>query len=287
MKKFCIVANSNTRANECDVAEICSFIESRGGSCVQVKNVENEETRFSGEFFIDPETVPSDVECAIILGGDGTILQSARQLAPNDIPILGINLGTVGFLAGAERNELYSTVRDLLNDRFYSEKRLLLSGSVISHGREIYKSNALNDIVVARSGVLRVISTEILIDEVSFNRFCGDGIIVSTPTGSTGYNLSAGGPILMPGTRSFAVTPICPHGFSDRGLVAPCTSRIQIVVVRSKKSQEDEAIVSFDGNRGIKINTGDLVSIKMADEVASFIRPEGYNFLKVLKNKMI
>lgn len=286
MKNICIVANSKTRASSSDVDTIINEVKAHGGTCTLLRDRTDGKASESGESFIDLSSIPDRAECAIVLGGDGTIIQTARQFAGKHIPILGINLGTLGFLADAERNNIKDTVAALLADKCTVEERLMLSGEVVSCGKVLYESNALNDIVVARSGVLRVISTEVSIDENMFGSFRGDGIIVSTPTGSTGYNLSAGGPILMPGTKSIAVTPICPHSFGDRGIVAPCTSEIRIDVVQSKKTQKDEAIVSFDGNRGIRVNTGDHVLIRKAVETVSFIRTEGYSFLNVLREKM-
>ena len=286
MKKFCLIANERTRAADVNVPEILSYISGHGAECHELPNRHGNEPSSTGESFIDMEKLLPDTECAIVLGGDGTILQSARQLAERDIPILAINLGTFGFLADGEKEDMHSAIDHVLHEDYKIERRLMLDGSVISDGREIYTSNALNDIVVARSGIVRVISTTVYVDKTEFNSFKGDGIIVSTPTGSTGYNLSAGGPILMPGTASFAITPICPHSFNLHGIVAPCRSEVTIEVVQSKKTQSEEAIVSFDGNRGIRINAGARVRVKMAKETLSFIRTPGYEFLNVLREKI-
>ncbi len=285
MKKLCMIVNDSTGAGKLNPDDICDYIEKRGGSCFILKS-NQDDGNGPLEGFTDISGLDGDTEAVLVLGGDGTIIQAARDVVKTGIPILGINLGTVGFLAEAEAMDIYSAIDGIMDNKYRTEPHIMLKGRVIKSGKEVYSGDALNDIVVARSGTIRVISTEVNIDGSFLNRFVGDGVIVSTPTGSTGYNLSAGGAILMPDADVFSVTPVCPHSFNARGVVTSSSAKITVSIAESRKAQYEEALVSFDGNRGIKLNAGDRVEIEKATENVSFIRFEKFSFLNTLNRKM-
>ena len=239
------------------------------------------------ENFTDVSELPKDSVCVMVFGGDGTIIQAARELAPEGIPILGVNLGTVGFLAEVELHEIHEAIDAVFEKNFHLEKRFMLSGKVIKEGKTVYEANALNDIVVARGNLVRAIRTAVYIDGNPMKSLYGDGIIVTTPTGSTGYNLSAGGSIIMPDAEVFGILPICPHSLDSRGVITSASSKVDIAVEWNKKSEPEEAIVSFDGNKGIRLMPGDRVEIIKAELTVPFLRINDFKFFDSVRKKFI
>ena len=285
MTKIGIIVNHSTRAGEADIAKICEYIENKGGSCHRLKVREN-----GGELrenFTDISELPEDATCVMAFGGDGTIIQAARELAPTGVPILGVNLGTVGFLAEVELEQIYEAVDSVFEENFQIEKRFMLNGKVIKEGKTVYESNALNDIVVARGNLVRAISTVVYIDGNPMKNLYGDGIIVTTPTGSTGYNLSAGGAIIMPDAEVFGILPICPHSLSSRGVITSASSKVVVDVEWNKRSEPAEAIASFDGNTGIRLLPGDRVEIMRAELTLQFLRINDFKFFDSLRKKFL
>ena len=239
------------------------------------------------ENFTDITDLPKDADCVMVLGGDGTIIQAARELAANGVPILGVNLGTVGFLAEVELVHIYKAIDAVMAGKYKLEKRFMLKGSVIKDAKIVYEANALNDIVVARGNLVRAISTTVYIDGNPMSSLHGDGIIVTTPTGSTGYNLSAGGTIILPDAEVFGIHPICPHSLNSRGVITSSAAKIDIDVEWNKRSEPDEAIVSFDGNKGIRLMPGDKVSVMKSELTVPFLRINDFNFFESYRKKFL
>lgn len=285
MTKIGIIVNHSTRAKEADVAKICEYIEKKGGSFHRLKV--RKKGGELGENFTDISELPKDAACVMAFGGDGTIIQAARELAPIGVPVLGVNLGTVGFLAEVELEQLYEAVDSVIEGNFHIEKRFMLNGKVIKGGKTVYESNALNDIVVARGNFVRAISTMVYIDDNPMKNLYGDGIIVTTPTGSTGYNLSAGGAIIMPDAEVFGILPICPHSFNSRGVITSASSKVVVDVEWNKRSEPAEAIASFDGNEGIRLLPGDRVEIVRAELTVPFLRINDFKFFDSLRKKFL
>ena len=171
--------------------------------------------------------------------------------------------------------------------RYKLEKRFMLKGSVIKGAKIVYEANALNDIVVARGNLVRAISTSVYIDGNQVSSLHGDGIIVTTPTGSTGYNLSAGGTIILPDAEVFGIHPICPHSLNSRGVITSSAAKIDIDVEWNKRSEPDEAIVSFDGNKGIRLMPGDKVQIMKSELTVPFLRINDFNFFESYRKKFL
>lgn len=285
MTKIGIIVNHSTRAAEVDIDKVCAYIEEKGGSFHRLK-VKSGSAELM-ENFTDITDLPKDADCVMVLGGDGTIIQAARELAETGVPILGVNLGTVGFLAEVELVHIYKAIDAVMAGKYKLEKRFMLKGSVIKDVKIVYEANALNDIVVARGNLVRAISTTVYIDGNPVSSLHGDGIIVTTPTGSTGYNLSAGGTIILPDAEVFGIHPICPHSLNSRGVITSSAAKIDIDVEWNKRSEPDEAIVSFDGNKGIRLMPGDKVQIMKSELTVPFLRINDFNFFESYRKKFL
>lgn len=285
MTKIGIIVNHSTRAAEVDIDKVCAYIEEKGGSFHRLK-VKSGSAELM-ENFTDITDLPKDADCVMVLGGDGTIIQAARELAETGVPILGVNLGTVGFLAEVELVHIYKAIDAVMAGKYKLEKRFMLKGSVIKDAKIVYEANALNDIVVARGNLVRAISTTVYIDGNPVSSLHGDGIIVTTPTGSTGYNLSAGGTIILPDAEVFGIHPICPHSLNSRGVITSSAAKIDIDVEWNKRSEPDEAIVSFDGNKGIRLMPGDKVTVMKSELTVPFLRINDFNFFESYRKKFL
>lgn len=246
-------------------------------------NVDN--TRLFCEGHIIKMQNQEEAACALVLGGDGTVLRAARNMMDMDIPLLGINLGTLGYLAEVEIAAIEEALNKLLEGRFIQEERMMLVGRVYKHGTEEEKF-ALNDIVISRCGSLQVLSFQIYVNGQFLNSYSADGMIVATPTGSTGYNMSAGGPIVEPGARLLLMTPICPHTLNTRSIVLAPDDEIRIEIPEGKDGQMQRVEASFDGSDRICLQTGDSVVVCRADKTTGILKLNTESFLTVLHKKM-
>ena len=228
-----------------------------------------------------PKELLSDVDAAIVLGGDGTMLRAARDLGGSPTPLVGINLGTLGFLTEIEVSNVYQALDRLLADDYFVEKRMMIEGAV---NGDTY--HALNDIVISRAGFSRIIGLNIYVNDELLETYEADGVIVATPTGSTGYNLSAGGPIISPKSKAIVVTPISPHSLMAKSVVFDSTDEVRIEIVKKRKTQDTEAIVSFDGSDNAGLSAGDSVTAKMSSREITLIKMYDVNFYKILRDKI-
>ncbi len=228
-----------------------------------------------------PKELLSDVDAAIVLGGDGTMLRAARDLGGSPTPLVGINLGTLGFLTEIEVSNVYQALDRLLTDDYFVEKRMMIEGAV---NGDTY--HALNDIVISRAGFSRIIGLNIYVNDELLETYEADGVIVATPTGSTGYNLSAGGPIISPKSKAIVVTPISPHSLMAKSVVFDSTDEVRIEIVKKRKTQDTEAIVSFDGSDNAGLSAGDSVTAKMSSREITLIKMYDVNFYKILRDKI-
>ncbi|MBP5305994.1 MAG: NAD(+)/NADH kinase [Lachnospiraceae bacterium] len=285
MKNFCIISNQDKDTGLKVANFVAEEIAKRGGNAKLLST--NEAAKAKGEGFTDLSGITDDTEGIIIIGGDGTMIQAARELVRFDLPIIGIDLGTLGYLAEVEPDDIEDALDRLFSGEYHIEERMLLEGTVITEGKESYKGHALNDIVLGRSGFSRIITVKVKANDQLLGNYRGDGIIIATPTGSTAYNLSAGGPILLPNAGAFAITPICPHSLDMRSVVVSATDEINITVMQSKKSQNEEVVVSFDGNNGLLLTTGDTVRIKRAEDTTKLIKLDEGGFINNLREKIL
>ena len=284
MKKFALLTNYSKDKRLVYTRMIKTYITENGGSYWIPRYISEPDK--DGDQRYDFSDMPGDIECVLVLGGDGTLLQAARELLQRHIPLLGINLGTLGFLTSAEKSELPKCLDSVLDDSCSIDERMMLEG-VAYHGSEKIQMNiALNDVIIARAGFSRLVELKIYVNGELLSIYNADGIIVSTPTGSTGYSLSAGGPIIFPQTDVIVITPICPHTLQARSLVVSGEDRIMIEIGRRRKTQKEEAMVTFDGRSAQELETGDRIEIYKAQETTQLIRLKGRSFYQVLQNKI-
>lgn len=217
----------------------------------------------------------------VCFGGDGTILHSSKSATYHNIPVLGVNIGTMGFMAELEASELNLLSR-LASGQYTVEKRMMLSVEVQHDGQTVYTDTALNDIAITKGAVARVIQLDVLCDGVQAYSFAGDGVLVCTPTGSTAYSMSAGGPIVEPSARNIIVTPICAHTVQARAFV---TSKDREITVRVGKTGRKNAFLSTDGGRAFRLNLGDVIRIRRSKYETRLVRLKNTSFFEIINNK--
>lgn len=279
MKNFYIIANGEKENTGAVRKTIESYLSYRGCS-FKVSYGEFKK----GRHFTPADDVPPETECVITLGGDGTLLQAARDLAGRDLPIIGINLGHLGYLTQmGQDGDVKELLDALLLDHYQIQERMMLRGIVYHDGEKVSENMALNDIVMIREGDMRVLKFKIYVDGLFLNEYNADGMIVATPTGSTAYNLSAGGPIAQPDGQLLILTPICPHTLTSRTIVLGPKSQVKIEI--SEENHGEQSAV-FDGDRKVSMDRGDYIVIEKAETVTKVIKLDNRSFLDILKHKM-
>jgi NAD+ kinase len=223
------------------------------------------------------------VDLMIVLGGDGTLLAVARAIGERAVPVLGVNLGTLGYLAEISLEELFPTLEDALADRLRTESRMRLDVYAERDGREIGRYLALNDAVIARTALSRMIDLQTWADDVEVTTYHGDGLIAATPTGSSAYSLSAGGPLLLPGISAIVLTPICPHTLTQLPIVLPDVCQLAIKVVDARGG---EVHLTVDGQVGCELQEGDRVRVCASDRPLQMLVPADRNRFEVMRNKL-
>jgi NAD+ kinase len=221
-------------------------------------------------------------DLAVVLGGDGTLLAAARALGDHDIPVLAINLGGLGFLTSNPREELYPALELALAGNYRISERVLLDATLERAGSEIARHRALNDVVVNKSAMARILDLDLSFDGSYACSYKADGIIFATPTGSTAYSLSAGGPILYPQVGAFVVTPICPHALSNRPLVVPDHMKIELVVMTGQEA----AFLTIDGQVGVELRDADRIAVTKARNKLKLVRPSDKVYFEILRAKL-
>ena len=294
MNHFYIITNGHKDYNLEKTNEIRKYLEKCGKKCtVQVKEPGKEQG------YTDAAQIPEDVDCILVLGGDGTLLQAARDIMERDIPLLGINLGTLGYLAEIEESGIYGALNQLLEGGYEVEQRMMLAGRIVRgeihrkrHAENGYqqdeteKSYALNDIVITRSGSLQIIRFRICVNGQFLNEYQADGVIVATPTGSTGYNLSAGGPIVEPKAELILITPISPHTLNTRSIILAPSDVVEIEIGGGREGRVQQVEVNFDGSHNVTLYTGDKVIIERAVRATGIVKLNKASFLEVLHKKL-
>lgn len=284
MNRFCVITNSD-KDKDYEIAErICAYICANGRTCVVTKD--NKEYKKDQRSYTNIEEIPMDTECAIVLGGDGTFIQAANDLVNRDIPIMGVNLGTLGFLAETEKQNVEEYLNRLFHDQCRIESRMMIKGEVYCSGKKTDEGYSLNDIVINRSGLGRLIRVELSVNGALIDSYSGDGIIVATPTGSTGYNLSAGGPVLIPQLKGMVISPICPHSLNKRSLVVSPEDQVTLKIGQCKANQQDAAVAFLDGRITADLATGDEIRICKADVETKIVKFYDLNFYEILRNKL-
>ena len=274
MDCFYIIPNKLKDKDYTITKRICRYIEEHGKTCYISEK--------DGEGHIIPGTVPDGVECGLVLGGDGTLIRAVRDLGGNSLPLLGINLGTLGYLADVELKDCERALDRLFEDTPEVEERMMLEGVFRRNRTDI----AMNDIVLAREGKVRIISFNIYVNGTLLNTYHADGVILSTPTGSTGYNLSAGGPIVEPTAQIIVITPICSHALNTSSIVLSAEDTIEIEICEGRYGRQEQVSLCFDGAEQTTLVTGERVTIRKAGQTARLIKLSKESFMKTMRKKM-
>ncbi len=231
---------------------------------------------------IERDEIPDNLEMIIVLGGDGTLLSVARQVWNKNIPILGVNLGGLGFLTEISLDELYPVLERIVQDDFATNEREVLNAGVIRSGKRIAEFIVLNDAVINKGALARIIDLETTVNGEYLSTFRSDGLIISTPTGSTAYNLSAGGPIVYPSLHTIIITPICPHTLTIRPIIIPDDVKIRALL----KSRDEEVTLTLDGQQGFTLEFEDVVEVEKAEGRILLIKSPYRQYFELLREKL-
>ena len=282
MRHFLVYTNRHKDKNLVLTKKICDYLRQKG----QKATVKTEEGDFKERISTDtddiPADIPRDVDCMIVLGGDGTVLQAARETKKLHIPIIGVNLGTLGYMTEIEPANLKESLDRLIAGDYEQESRMMLNGKAYLSDGRTEEGWALNDIVITRSGSLQIIQFNIYVNGQFLNDYKADGMIITTPTGSTGYNLSAGGPLVEPRAKLIVLTPICPHSLNQRSIILSPED----VIAQGREGRIQTVEASFDGTHVIPLETGDRIRIVQSEKITEFIQLNQVSFLEVLHKKM-
>jgi NAD+ kinase len=228
------------------------------------------------------EELPGCTDLLIVLGGDGTLLSAARLAADRKVPILAVNLGGLGFLTTVAQDEIYSILEEIFSGKHRVSERVMLEAEILRNGTVIRRQIALNDAVLNKGALARIMDLELRVDGEYVTTYKADGLILSTPTGSTAYSLAAGGPIVYPTVEAFIVTPICPHTLTNRPLVIPDSATVEVEF----KAEDDAVFLTLDGQVGIELQRGDKIRMRKASEKLLLVRPAKKTYYQILRNKL-
>ncbi|BCK00516.1 NAD(+)/NADH kinase [Anaerocolumna chitinilytica] len=271
MNKFCLITNRSKDADLELTNEIIAYMTMHQKDCVCITST---------------EVIPPGTDCILVLGGDGTIIQAADIVCGLEIPLLGINLGTLGFLAEIEKNQVWAALDCLFADKYSIEERIMLKGVLVNDNTSEYLGVALNDIVISRSNFSKIINISIYVNGELADSYRGDGVIASTPTGSTGYSLSSGGPVVKPDADILVLTPICPHTLGTRSIVISSNDSVSIQINENKTSDQEGAVAVLDGKLTRELIAGDSIHITKALEKTRMVKINHVEFFEVLRKKI-
>lgn len=283
MDNFYVITNGTKDPDFQITKKIVTYLKENGKECLVLQA----EQKCDGPYhYTNPDLIPENTECIIVLGGDGTLLQAARDVVHKEIPLLGINLGHLGFLAEVDQSTLYSALDQLMQNDYEVEERMMLYGTVYRGEQIIGRDIALNDIVICREGALRVVNFKNYVNNEYLNSYNADGIIISTPTGSTGYSLSCGGPIVSPSAAMTIMTPIAPHTLNTRSIIFPAEDVITVELGEGRRQNNENGLASFDGDTVIPMVTGDRIVIQRSVVSTKILKLNHLSFVEVLRQKM-
>ena len=279
-----IRAKSRLSAATPHLLEISDWLKARGLRAVFETETAELMAAATGREVMTQSELARSVDMVVVLGGDGTLLSMADAIgeAGSGIPIMGVNFGSLGFLTEVTLPELYRSLDSALNGRAHVEERMMLR-SITRRSGQIMRSIALNDVVITKAARSRMIDLSVSVGSEFVTRVRADGLIVATPTGSTAYNLSAGGPIVEPSLDALLLTPIAPHTLTNRPIVIPGSASVR---VQPNLSDRDEAFVTFDGQAGFQLQIGDDIEVKRADKPLRLIRSSTRSYFEVLRTKL-
>lgn len=278
--KVALVGKYDNEAIAGSVERLAGYLTSQGCEIV-LANQTAQALHLSGYKHADLTELASMVDVVIVLGGDGTMLSIARALAPYPVPLIGINQGRLGFLTDITAGNMEMELSRMLGGEYDAEERILLSATLESEDGQLQEGSAFNDVVVSKAGTGRLIEFEVIIDNEFVYTQRSDGLVVATPTGSTAYALSAGGPILYPTLKAIALVPICPHTLSARPIAVSSDSRVDIIIHHA-----DDARVHFDGQKFFDLHKGDKVRICRMPYNVTLLHPKHYSYYDTLRQKL-
>jgi len=276
MKHFLIYINYHKDPKKEIAKHIKCYLERNGQKCTIVTD-ENGNVA---------EKLPPDAFCMIVLGGDGTMLRAAADVKKDHLPLIGVNMGTMGYMTEIEPENLEEALNHLIHDEYEKESRMMLHGRIFREGKVIDEDWALNDVVISRSGSLKITKLDIYVNGRLLNTYSADGVIITTPTGSTGYSLSAGGPIVNPQAKLIMLTPICPHTLNSRSIILSSEDVVEIAIPKGREGQTQCLEASFDGSYSVSVQTEDKIQIMKSEKATEILRISKASFLDVLHKKM-
>lgn len=279
MKNIGIIAKDIPKAHEA-VKKLSKWLSSRGRK-VFLDGKTAAALKTEG---CDLDEIPALADMVIVLGGDGTLLSAARLMADSgkSVPIFGVNLGSLGFMAEVTLNELYANLEKALAGKLEAEERMMLTAGVIRGGRRVSRYTVLNDAVINKGALARMMMLEVSVNDDRLTTLKADGLILSTPTGSTAYSLSAGGPIIEPTIHCFVLTPICPHTLSNRPIVLPDNATVKVRLV----SQSEDVALTLDGQLGCPLRRYDVVEVRKAKYRMKLIKHPTKHYFEILRTKL-
>jgi NAD+ kinase len=280
LKKFGLVVNLNKKEVGQLVRQITQWLEDRG--CEVMIKEDTAQILDLSRLGVSQEQLFGQAECVVVFGGDGTMLWTARKVAKSGTPIIGINMGHLGFLTEIDIPEALADLGKILDGHYFVEERMMLEASVYREGKIVESSVGLNEAVISKGAIARLIHLEAYVNDKLVNKYHADGLIIASPTGSTAYSLSAGGPLVMPDHDLILLTPICPHTLWSRPIVIAPDSIIKVVII----ADGGAVTLTMDGQYVFRLRQYDEIIIRRASRKAKFIRILGRNFFEVLRNKL-
>ncbi|MGN0341331.1 MAG: NAD(+)/NADH kinase [Roseburia sp.] len=281
MKHFFIIANGVKDEALQFTGEMKKYIEQAGGTCDYCINQIDQGVRR-----VDPDRIPENVEAVFVIGGDGTLIRAARDIVERQLPVIGVNLGKLGYLCELEGNNVYQAIDALLRDEYTIENRMMLGGYTVMQGERSKEQMALNDVVIHRTGALQILHMKVFVNGEYLASYLADGIIVATPTGSTGYSMSAGGPIVDPKANLLLITPINAHNLNAKSIVIDADAEVMIEIDTRRSEKDERAEVSFDGDTGAALRVGDRIVVHRAQMSTRILKLNKIGFLEILRKKM-
>jgi NAD+ kinase len=267
------------------LCELVVWLSGRGLTLVGEPKIERAEIEIETGCRVEveePEAFAGGVDLLIVLGGDGTMIRAARMIGESTVPVLGINYGSLGYLAEFRTEELFPALESILANDYRLDARVMLDIEVVRGEERRAHGRVLNDAVINKSALARIIEIEARLNGQFVNAFRADGLIVSTPTGSTAYNLSAGGPVIYPSMEAVVLTPICPFTLSNRPIVVPDSALIEVCI----KTPKEEVAITLDGQVGFPLEIGDRVLIRKSRTTFNIVQPTNRNYFEVLRDKL-
>lgn len=279
MEKIAIFAKVHDPRCQGVAVELIAWLEARGLTPIVEAHLSR---HLGGKYAANSADIPPHADLVVVLGGDGTLISAARLIGERAAPILGVNLGSLGFLTEITLDELYPSLESILHGDYRVSERMMLESRIIRDGRELESRLVLNDVVINKGALARIIDMETSVNGNYLTTFKADGLIISSPTGSTGYSLSANGPIVHPLVDCLVITPICPHTLTNRPLVVGGGSTVTVEL----KSRNEDVYLTLDGQVGVKLNSGDTLEVRRAKHSTRLVMSRSKDFFEVLRTKL-